>query len=206
MSGWMNTDFSLSSDSPPVQVVNALAAIALVSSDDDLLEAAISELTSISPQRVAKEDKEGTVALVLSTEALVDGNVPVAVDTLRHGLEATGESWTKVRLAKLLLASGEPEQAIALLSPPEEAEKDGAGGAVGSGGMGAEMKDKTVAGKDSAVVSSRLKSLLGIARIYAGDEAGLKELNAAVGVCPWDEEAWVALAWGRKIIAEAEAE
>ena len=171
---------SLSQNSPPVKVVNTLAAVALVSSDPDLLEAAISELQTIPAQRVIAEDRESLVPLVLSTNALVEGHPDDAVKALETALHLSPLDFTtRNRLAKLLIADGKVDEAVALLTIDHSVYKT------------LSVDDK-----------SELLRLRGAARLVAGDGEGMSDLMGAVRVCPWDVKGLEGVAWGRKVLSE----
>ena len=170
-----NANFrSLSQDAPPVKVIYTLAAVALVSSDSDLLDAAISELANISPQRVILEDPESHVPLVLSTHALIDDKPEDAVRAYETALQFVPTDWkTRNRLARLLLDDEKYEEAVDLLNV-----ETGPGVA--------------------ASVKAEMAKLKGSARILLDDRRGLSGLMAAVKLCPWDEKCWKGLEWGRQ--------
>ena len=165
---------SLSQDSPPVKVVNTLAAVALVSSDSDLLEAAISELANIPSTRVLVEDLESHVPLVLSTHALMDDKPEEAIQAYEKALQLSPADWrTRNRLAKLLLDDERYDQVIGLL----EIE-------IGSG--------------ISIEVRSEMMRLRGSAKILKGDKRGLGDLMGAMKIQPSSEKAWSSIQWGLK--------
>jgi len=167
---------SLSQDSPPVTVINTLAAVALVSSDSDLLEAAISELQTIPAARVIAEDPEAHVPLVLSTNALNASDPEEAIAALQTALHTVPtDHITRNRLASLLISNERVEEAAELLN--------------------------VELGRDVGVKSEGMR-LRGIAKILAGDEGGLSDLEGAVRVCPWDVKGMEGVAWGRKILDE----
>jgi superkiller protein 3 len=168
--------YSLSQDSPPVAVINTLAAVALVSSDSDLLDAAISELQAIPAGRVVTEDPESHVPLVLSTNALVRSLPEEAISALQTALHMVPtDHLTRNRLAKLLIANEKVEEAVELLN-------------VDFGG-------------DVRVKSEGMR-LRGVAKILAGVDGGLSDLVGAVRVCPWEVKGMEGVAWGRKILDE----
>lgn len=157
-------------------MINTLAAVALVSSDSDLLEAAISELQTIPAARVVAEDPESHVPLVLSTNALVDSQPEEAISALQTALHMVpSDLVTRNRLAKLLIANEKVDEAVELLNVD--------------------------LGKDTSAKSEGMR-LRGIAKILAGGEGGLSDLMGAVRVCPWDVRGMEGVAWGRKILDE----
>lgn len=168
---------SLSGEHPPVKVLTTLSAIALAGEDVDLLEAVLSELRGLSLERRTYEDPTGLVELVLSSHALSEDNTNTALEILEGAnLVHPNMAITRNRLAKTLLAAGRAEDALALLGTPD-VRWDAEG--------------------------SRLK---GVARIEAGEEEGVREMQRAIKLRPWEERGWEGLAWGRKMIAEAEGE
>lgn len=161
-----------------MKVINTLAAVALVSSDTDLLDAAISELRTIPPERVAAEDPESHVPLVLSSHALIEKKPEEAVQILETALNLVPvDIKTRNRLAELLIATQRAEEAVALLAFE----------------LGPEV---------SPAVKGEMVRLRGLARLVAGDEAGMSDLLGAVKISPWDDKAWKGVAWGRRFIDE----
>jgi hypothetical protein len=149
-----------------------------VSSDPDLLEAAIGELRSIPAERVTREDPESHVPLVLSSHSIIDNKPDQAIQSLEAALNLVPtDIKTRNRLAELMIATQKPEEAIALLSFE----------------LGPEV---------SSDVKSEMIRLRGLARIVSGDEAGMSDLSRAVKIAPWDEKAWRGVAWARKVLAE----
>lgn len=158
--------------------MNTLAAVALVSSDADLLDAAISELKTVPGDKIAREDPESHVPLVLSSHALVNQKPEEAIQVLESALNLVPtDIKTRNRLAELLIATQRAEEAVALLSFE-----------LGSQ-VGPEIKSEMI-------------RLRGLARMVAGDEAAMSDLSAAVKMSPWDQRAWKGVAWGRQVAHE----
>lgn len=118
--------------------------------------------------------------LVLSTNALVQGQPEDAIKALETALHLSPLDFTtRNRLAKLLIADGKVDEAVALL-----------------------MIDESVYKTLSVGDKSELLRLRGAARLVAGDEGGMSDLAAAVRVCPWDVKGLEGIAWGRKVLNE----
>jgi hypothetical protein len=168
-------NLSLSGENPSIKVISTLSAIALSSSDPDLLEASISELSSQSVQRKAYEDPNGLSDLVLYANALTQGDDSGAIAILRSANDAklsrdgpsAGSSVEKNRLGKALIASGQVDDALELLRPRGT---DSAAGitAVNLGIRGGVKKES----RDSRLEAEE-KRLRGIAGVIAGPPAPL---------------------------------
>jgi len=172
--------YSLSSDNPSIQVISTLAAVAITSSDSDLIEATISELQTQSPSTIYHTDPAGHSDLILFLNALSTSE-DKAIEVLESSvISRPYDMVARNRLAKALIASGRYDDAGHAL--------DG----VGSG--------------DGEVLSEGLR-LRGIAEIVGGadDTIGLGLVQKSVTVRPWEEAGWEALAWARKVQAEGEA-
>nr|XP_019045775.1 superkiller protein 3 [Kwoniella bestiolae CBS 10118]OCF24705.1 superkiller protein 3 [Kwoniella bestiolae CBS 10118] len=171
----------LSQEKPSLKVISTLAAIAVISSDPDLVEAAISELSSRPVESRIKEDPAGQSDLVLYLHALVDGNSEEAHKILEGAVQTSpGNIKSRNRLAEALIQSQQTKEAIAVL------ENEG-----------------RVEDVESRAKMERLK---GTAEILDGEEGGMSRLQKSVVLAPWEEEGWNALGWGRRLVAEAEAE
>jgi superkiller protein 3 len=170
---------SLSSENPSIQVISTLAAVAITSSDSDLIEATISELQTQSPHNKLFNDPAGHSDLILFLQALRTSE-DSAIEVLESSvISKPYDLVARNRLAKGLIASGRYEDAIHALE---------------------------VLGGDGQVLSEGLR-LRGIAEIVGGaDEGvgGLRLVQKSVLVRPWDEAGWEALAWARKAQLDVE--
>lgn len=160
---------SLSGDSPSLKVIAALGAIAISTSDDDLLEAVTSELDSLPPHRRA-EDRSDLAGLVLTTNSVIKGEAEEATTALSTSLQT--DPWNteiRSRLAKLYLSMGQAEDATNLLL------------------------------MDMRETEGKLTGLRGVARLMNADEGGFGEVQRGVRARPWEIEAWEGLGWARGI-------
>jgi hypothetical protein len=152
----------------------------MTSSDQDLIEASISELQTQSPQTKAMNDPAGHSDLVLFLHSLLNSSDDAAIEVLEGSvISKPYDMVARNRLAKALIASGRYEDATAAL--------EGAGGG------------------DGEVLSEGLR-LRGIADIVGGadDVVGMGLVQKSVVVRPWDEAGWEALAWARKVQVEGQ--
>lgn len=165
---------SLSSESPDINVISALGAVALATSDSDLLDAVSSELSNM-PAHKRAEDRSDLAGLVLSTASMfassssdADGEgVQNAITELAASVQA--EPWnttTRARLAKLYLSSGQAQEARDVLL------------------------------MDTRETEGGLMALRGMARVQMGEKRGLGEIMKSVRAEPWKEARWDGLAWG----------
>ena len=171
---------SLSQEKPPIRVISTLAAIAVVSSDDDLIDAAMTELQALPTDRLATQDMSGQSDQVLYPYALVQGDHHKAQAILEDAVHVEpSNSSARNRLAKMLIASGKPEQAIGVLDAHTRV--------------------------DAIEVVAETLRLKGMAEVLIGDEGGLRSLQRAIRLRPSDEVGRQGLAWGRKMFVEAQA-
>ena len=160
-----------------------LAAVAITSSDSDLIEATISELNTQSPETIYHNDPAGHSDLILFLNSLLtDGaeSEESAIQILESAIISRPyDIVARNRLAKALIASGRYEDAGSAL--------EGVGSA------------------DGEVLSESLR-LRGVADIVGGgdDTVGMGLVQKSVLVRPWDAASWEALAWARKVQVDVE--
>ncbi|WVQ65903.1 uncharacterized protein L199_004081 [Kwoniella botswanensis] len=171
----------LSQEKPSLKVISTLAAIAVISSDPDLVEAAISELSSRPVESRVKEDPSGQSDLVLYLHAIVGGDTQESHKVLERAVQASPTNVkSRNRLAEALIQVGRSKEANDVLQ---------------------------ISGRVEDVESkARMESLRGTAEILEGDEGGTSRLQKGVMLAPWEEDGWNALTWGRRVVAEAETE
>jgi hypothetical protein len=162
--------------------------VAITSSDSDLIEASISELSTHSAESKLAQDPAGHSDLVLFLHALSEGGSEdhdQAITFLEQAVQTRPyDVIARNRLAKAMIASGRYEEAAAVL--------EGVGSA------------------DGAVLSESLR-LKGVAEIVGGGDqveggagGGLGMIQKSVVVRPWEAAGWEALAWAKKIQVETE--
>ena len=158
----------LSSESPSIAVVTTLSAIALISSDDDLIEASISELCSIPGDRQSSEDPNDRVTDILVSSSLLQSDAEEAKGILEKAVHHNPSNTSqRTKLAKLLISTGDTSVGEAILDMP------------------------FVSG--SSRERSRLLHLQALSKMMRGDPTGLGAVQKAIKVCPWDREGWKAL-------------
>jgi superkiller protein 3 len=166
-------------------VISTLGAIAVLTSDPDLLEATISELNSL-PLHARLTDTSGQSDLVLFTHALAEGREEDAIQAFEEAvLIHPSDGRGKNRLAKLLLATGKGEEALRVLRAGEE---EGKKAGIGAGGGSEEVAERLAIEGMAEIVEAEADEMgVGVAR-----------LQKAVMVRPWEVASWEALAWGRQ--------
>lgn len=172
----------MSSENPSIKVIATLAACAITSSDEDLIEAAISELHTRSPQTKLLQDPSGQSDLVLFLHSLSlaesSEQQAEAVQILEKAvMERVNDPVARIRLAKALVASGQYEEAKFLT--------DG------------------LASHDGATRSEALR-LTGVAQIVSGESDAMGMVQKSVVVRPWEQAGWEALAWTRGLQQDIE--
>ncbi|WVR06249.1 hypothetical protein IAU60_003279 [Kwoniella sp. DSM 27419] len=170
----------LSQEKPSIKVISTLAAIAVVSADADLVEAAMSELLARPVEARIKEDPSGQADLVLYLHSVTEGRMDEAHAVLEQALSANPTSLrAQNRMAEALVQSGKTAEAAQISL----------------------NKLKT----DEVGIKAEFDRIGGVAQILEGEESGFGQVARSVMLAPWAEDNWTALAWGQKVMAEAEA-
>ncbi|KAG8992908.1 hypothetical protein FRB90_000870, partial [Tulasnella sp. 427] len=100
-----------------MDAITALAAYGMLSLDDDLLNAALSEIRAMPIDEQRKLDPEGTVEHLLTHHHLGQGLVDDAVTLMKASVHAAPMALRpRLRLARLLIQQGHPDQARAVLA------------------------------------------------------------------------------------------
>ncbi|OXG33946.1 superkiller protein 3 [Cryptococcus neoformans Bt15] len=168
----------LSRERPSLEVISTLAAIALVSSDEDLTSAAVSELLT-RPITERAKDPSGQANFVLYLHAISEGREEDAHKALQSASQAAPTSLSvRNRLAEALIKAGKSKEALGVLTVKNIQE-------------------------GTAEVKAKEERLLGIGELMEGDAKGMKKIVRSVMLAPWEDESWQALAWGKKVVEEA---
>ncbi|THH28528.1 hypothetical protein EUX98_g5655 [Antrodiella citrinella] len=165
---------SIESDPDNLLAINALAGMGILTDDDSLVDAALSEILSLSIQEREDRDPEGNVTSLLIQHHLSQGDVGQAMSTAQKAVAAhPSQSKSKRQLAVLAIQAGQTSSAQAVLTS-----------------LSAE-EEFTVA-RDSAA----LQALVG-----SSDEAqkgsSLRLVQKAVMLAPWKTFDWRILAYVR---------
>ncbi|KIO22865.1 hypothetical protein M407DRAFT_245019 [Tulasnella calospora MUT 4182] len=100
-----------------MDAITALAAYGMLNLDDDLLDAALSEIRAMPIDERLSLDPEGTVEHLLTHHHLGQGLIKDAAILMEASVHATPmASEPRLRLARLLIQQGHPEQARAVLA------------------------------------------------------------------------------------------
>lgn len=175
---YLSRYYSLARERPSLGVISTLAAIALVSSDADLTNAAVSELLT-RPIAERVQDPSGQANLVLYLQAISEGREEDAYNTLQSASQAAPASRSiRNRLVEALIKAGKSKEALDVLAVKN-------------------VKEGT------AEVKAKEERLLGIGELMEGDAKGMKGVVRSVMLAPWEDESWQALAWGKKVVEEA---
>jgi superkiller protein 3 len=161
----------------------------IVSKDETLVDAALSEILALPPQRRAELDPSRDVTYLLAQFQLAQGNIDGALKVYREALAAeSGAHVLRRQLAALVLQHGEPQDALKVVNEAEGAE------------------ETLEEARESAAVRAIATSATGHAR----DAKRLAQ--RAVMLTPWVTQNWEALAFvlsqpaGDEEAAETEAE
>ncbi|KAG8986501.1 Superkiller protein 3 [Tulasnella sp. 427] len=108
---------AITENSRNMDAITALAAYGMLSLDDDLLNAALSEIRAMPIDEQRKLDPEGTVEHLLTHHHLGQGLVDDAVALMKASVHAAPMALRpRLRLARLLIRQGHPDQARAVLA------------------------------------------------------------------------------------------
>ncbi|KAI0082004.1 TPR-like protein [Panus rudis PR-1116 ss-1] len=115
---------SISSDPENLIAVNTLAGMGILTDDDSLVDAALSEILALPLQERLERDPEGHVSYLLIQHHLGQGDVRQAISVAQAAVAA--QPWKpgiRRRLASLLLRSGDAKSALAILESASTAEE-----------------------------------------------------------------------------------
>ncbi|KAG8934379.1 Superkiller protein 3 [Tulasnella sp. 417] len=108
---------AITEDPRNMDAITALAAYGMLNLDDDLLDAALSEIRAMPIDERRSLDPEGTVEHLLTHHHLGQGLIKDAAILMEASVHATPmASKPRLRLARLLIQQGRPEQARAVLA------------------------------------------------------------------------------------------
>ncbi|KLO19533.1 TPR-like protein [Schizopora paradoxa] len=171
-------------DPQNLTAVVVLAAMGLLTDDEDLIDAALSEIMSLSIDVRHARDPEGAVEDILSSHFLAEGNTSKASSVLQQAIHA--EPWKskpRCEMASLCASTGEAGAAQALLQKLLDRS------------IVTEMEGMHHALRLSAIVhaTTRATSL--------NDEAeAQRSSQRAVHLAPWDTRNWLCLAYVENLI------
>ena len=195
----LNFCSSIESDADNLLAINALAGMGILTDDDSLVDAALSEILSVSIQERQERDPEGDVTYLLIQHHLsqvgeifsnsskptsnlrhVQGEVAQAISFAQKAVVAhPSQSRHKRQLSTLALQCGETSSAQAVLASSLFTEED------------------LVETRDSAALQAIAESQSG-----AESDRALRIAQRAVMMAPWKEFNWRALAHVRTHMTE----
>jgi superkiller protein 3 len=160
---------SINVDPENLAAITTLAGMGIVSGDATLVDAALSEILSLPPQRRAELDPSRDVTYLLAQHQLAQGNVDGALEVYREAVEAEPDAHALRRqLVALILQHGEPEDALRA----------------------------TVVETESLEDVREMAAVKAIATSVTGHASAAKKLaHKAVMLTPWASRNWEALAF-----------
>ncbi|KIY73049.1 superkiller protein 3 [Cylindrobasidium torrendii FP15055 ss-10] len=161
----------LATDEGNLTVINSLAAMGILTDDESLVDAALSEILSLPREQRAEADpdKEVDYLLIKHHQALGDYNSVYSL--AQHALFAEpSNAEARVVLASLKMVQGSQANALPILTGSSTASID----------------------TDSKVITLRA-----VARAGQDARASLREAQRAVMLAPWDGNRWLALAYAK---------
>jgi len=163
-------------DPQNLTAVVVLAAMGLLTDDEDLIDAALSEIMSLSIDVRHARDPEGAVEDILSNHFLAEDNTSKASAVLQQSIHA--EPWrTKPRqeLASLCASTGEAGAAQALLQ---------------------KILDRSIVSEMEGMHHALRISAIAASSVSLKDEAeAQRTAQRAVMLAPWDARNWLCLAY-----------
>ncbi|KAL5507335.1 SKI3 [Sanghuangporus vaninii] len=170
----------IQNDPENLAAVVALAAMGLLTSDEALIDAALSEILVLPLDERHTRDPERNVEDLLTNHYIAEGNITKALSVVQ-GAVHTEPSYigSRKELASLSLCQGQPEIAQALLSRL--------------------LDSPDVYRIDGAHESLRLLAIASVTSVnkYMTASDARKVAQKAVMLAPWDEKNWLAFAYVR---------
>ncbi|KAI0268796.1 TPR-like protein [Gloeopeniophorella convolvens] len=163
----------ITQDPENLAAINALAGMGILTGDDSLIDAALSELISLPLDLRHRRDPKRDSSYLLEQHHLGQGNFTLALSEAQKAIHAEPSHGDARRaLATLLLQGGEPAVARAVISQ----------------------------GPDDDIANVRKSiGLRAVAKALAKNEGSLKEAcmlaHKAVMLAPWDHRSWDVLAY-----------
>lgn len=164
----------ITQDPENLTAINALAGMGILTDDDGLIDAALSELKSLPLDLRHRRDPRRDFSYILKQHHLGQGNLTAALSEAQKAVHVEpAREDARRTLATLLLQCGESAAAQAVISQ---------------------------AGESSDIADLRASiGLRAVARALSGDEEGLKEAwslaQKGVMLAPWDRGSWNVLAY-----------
>ncbi|KAI9449401.1 TPR-like protein [Lactarius psammicola] len=163
----------ITQDPENLMAINALAGMGILTDDDSLIDAALSELISLPLDLRHRRDPRRDFSYILRQHHLGQGNTTAALSEAQRAVHAEpARENARRELATLLLQTGEPAVARAVISQ----------------------------GRDSDIADLRQSiGLRAVAKALSEDEESLKEAwsmaHKSVMLAPWDRRNWHVLAY-----------
>ena len=167
---------SIEYDPENLMAINTLAGMGILTDDDGLVDAALSELLSLPLDQRHERDPEREVAYLLVQHHLGQGDAKQALSIAQRAVFAEPERTDARReLVSLTLQSGESAAALAIL-----------GGSAKTQGSFAELR---------ASLALHAVSLCLESATEANVTEALKLAQKGVMLSPWDQRGWETLAY-----------
>jgi len=163
----------ITQDPENLTAINALAGMGILTDDDGLIDAALSELKSLPLDLRHRRDPQRNFSYILKQHHLGQGNLTAALSEAQKAVHSEpAREDARRALATLLLQCGKPTAARAVISQ----------------------------GRDSGISDLRASiGLRALANAHSEDEASLKEAwsmaQKGVMLAPWDRRSWEVLAY-----------
>ncbi|KAH9083896.1 TPR-like protein [Lactarius deliciosus] len=163
----------ITQDPENLMAINALAGMGILTDDDSLIDAALSELISLPLDLRHQRDPRRDFSYILRQHHLGQGDVTAALTEAQRAVHAEpARENARRELATLLLQTGKPAVARAVISQ----------------------------GRDSDIADLRQSiGLRAVAKAHSEDEESLKEAwsmaHKSVILAPWDRRNWHVLAY-----------
>lgn len=162
----------IASDSENLAAINALAGMGILTEDDGLVDAALTDLLSLPLDRRLKLDPQRDVDYLLTNHHIGQGNAAAAFSVAQGAVFAEpGRSDVRRELATLSIQRGLHTSALALFAAGSDS--------------------------DSVDTARKLLALQAVSESLTGDEVkiGKRQAQKAVFLSPWEMRNWQALAY-----------
>ncbi|PVG02399.1 TPR-like protein [Serendipita vermifera] len=167
---------SIKNDPRDLNAIVVLGAIAILLNDETLLEAAISEIISMSPQERRELDHLRKVDILLLRQHLMKGSLNEALEVAREAMRVDPENEKlRLQLVEILLQQSNPSAALGSLQNDS----------TDMSTLSAQLRDSSLA--KIAIATSKGEGTVEL-------EREKRMIEQAIFLAPWEKKNWLALA------------
>jgi len=169
----------ITADPENLTAISTLAGMGILTEDDSLVDAALSEILSLPPDRRRARDPGRDVTYLLMQQHLEQNDIGRAkAEAQRAVFAEPADAGARHSFATLIRQSGNPAASLAVLATSaQRGSEDGS--------------------KNSIDEQRLMLALRAVVEADIGDNNALRTAQRAVGLSPWDRRAWASLAYVR---------